>query len=338
VPSLDRPAVHRWSLIALLALAAAGALAVVAVRHWRGRPARTRIVVAVFANRTGDPELEQFGSMAADWVTRGLARTPTVEVVDLGAVYVEGRTASGQPTDPLALARRNGAGSVVAGSYYVSEDTLAVRSTVIDGTTGEVLETVTPVRVGRNESVKALELLQQQVMTAVAGTAAELRAHGDSTGARQAAERAVAWYGGGTDDRLRGRYERLWFARSLMMLGRLDEALAAAVVGNRTDSTDVSYIGLRGVLAGYRGATDQALEQDQRLAALEPSGPRGSTWVWRARIAAARGDRAAALEHLRIGSEQGVPRVGIGVDIHADPIFEPLRGDSTFEAILRSGE
>jgi tetratricopeptide (TPR) repeat protein len=509
-------------------------------------------------------------------------------VVDLGAVYVEGRTASGQPTDPLELARRNGAGSVVAGSYYVSEDTLAVRSTVIDGTTGEVLQTVNPVRVGRNESVKALELLQQQVMTAVAGaldvefrpftaqpsapppyaayqafvagqtaywqgrpaaeardffqyaaasdstfltaavwlafvgangagcaltdsvtqalagrtaainrfdqltldisaarcrndwheafhlaaeqaalrprstyavytagffaltsgrprmardllrsidpahelgwlsdsaksvywrdltaaehllgdyeteleearrlerafpdragthliaaralaglrrsddalaevdavlrlpvdetvrvagslspglicqqTAAELRAHGDSAAALKAAERGVAWYGGGTEDRLRGRYERLWFARSLMMLGRLDEALAAAVVGSRADSNDVSYIGLRGVLAGYRGATDQALELDRRLAELEPSGPRGATWIWRARMAVARGDRAAALEDLRIGSEQGVPRVGIGVDIHADPIFEPLRGDSTFEAILRSGE
>jgi tetratricopeptide (TPR) repeat protein len=160
-------------------------------------------------------------------------------------------------------------------------------------------------------------------------TAAELRAHGDSAAALKAAERAVAWYGGGTDDRLGGRYERLWLARSLMMLGRLDEALAAAVVGSRADSNDVSYIGLRGVLAGYRGATDQALELDRRLAELEPSGPRGATWVWRARMALARGDRAAALEALRIGSGQGVPRVGIGVDIHADPIFEPLRGDST---------
>ena len=168
-------------------------------------------------------------------------------------------------------------------------------------------------------------------------TAAELRAHGDSVGGRQAAERGVAWYGG-AEDRLRGRYERLWLARSLMMLGRLDEALAAVVVGSRADSTDVSYIGLRGVLAGYRGATDQALELDRRLAALEPSGPRGATWVWRARIAVARGDRAAALEDLRIGAEQGLPRVGIGVDIHADPIFEPLRGDSTFEAMLQSGE
>ena len=34
------------------------------------------------------------------------------------------------------------------------------------------------------------------------------------------------------------------------------------------------------------------------------------------------GDRAAALEDLRIAAEQGLPRVGI----RADPIFGPLRG------------
>lgn len=584
---LDRPAVVRWSLIALSVLAVAG-LALFAVRRWRGRPERTRVVVAVFANRTGDAALEQFGSMAADWITRGLARTPTVEVVDVGALYVEGRTASGQPTDPLELARRNGAGSVVAGSYYVSGDTLAVRSTVIDVATGEVLQTVTPVLVARSESVKALELLQQQVMTAVAGaldlefrpftaqpsapppyaayqsfvagqaaywqgrpaneardffqyaaasdstfltaavwlafigangagcgltdsvtralsgrtaalnrfdqltlgisaarcrnrwheafhlaaeqaalrprstyavytagffaltsgrprvardflrsidpahelgwlsdsaksvywrdltaaehllgdyraeldharrlerafpdragthliaaralaglgrsdealkvvdavlrlsvdptvrvqgslspglicqeTAAELLAHGDSVGSRAAAERAVAWYGE-AGDRLQGRYERLWLSRSLMMLGRLDEAVAAAVVGSRTDSSDVSYLGLRGVLAGMRGDTGQSLELDRRLASLQGADPRGApSWVWRARIAAARGDRVAALEDLARAAEQGLPRVGVGVDIHADPIFAPLRGDSTFEAYIRSSE
>lgn len=588
MPRPHRPAIVRRSLIALGVLAAVG-LAVLAVRRWRtGRPERTRVVVAVFANRTGDPALEQFGSMAADWITRGLGRTPTVEVVDVGALYVEGRTPSGQPTDPLELARRNGAGSVVAGSYYVSGDTLAVRSTVIDVATGEVLQTVTPVRVTRSESVKALELLQQQVMTAVAGaldlefrpftaqpsapppyaayqafvagqaaywqgrpageardffqyaaasdssfltaavwlafvgangagcpltdsvtralagrtaalnrfdqltlgisaarcrnrwheafhlaaeqaalrprstyavytagffaltsgrprvareflrsidpahelgwlsdsaksvywrdltaaehllgdyrseldharrlerafpdragthliaaralaglgrsdealkevdavlrltvdptvrvqgslspgligqeTAAELLAHGDSIASRQAAERTVAWYGG-ADDRLQGRYERLWLSRSLMMLGRLDEAVAAAAVGSRTDSTDVSYLGLRGVLAGLRGNTDQSLELDRRLATLHGADPRGApSWVWRARIAVARGDRATALEDLAVAAEQGLPRVGIGVDIHADPIFAPLRGDSTFEAIVRSRE
>ncbi|MEP6688664.1 MAG: hypothetical protein ABJC36_09975 [Gemmatimonadales bacterium] len=582
----DRPALFRRSLITVCGLVVAG-LAFLGVRRWRGRPERTRVVVAVFANRTGDPALEQFGSMAADWITRGLARTPTVEVVDVGALYVEGRTPSGQPTEPLELARRNGAGSVVAGSYYVSGDTLAVRSTVLDVATGEVLQTVTPVRVARHESVKALNLLQQQVMTAVAGaldvefrpftaqpsapppyatyqafvagqaaywqgrpaaeardffqyaaasdstfltaavwlafigangagcaltdsvtralagltsalnrfdqltlgisaarcrnhwheafhlaaeqaslrprstyavytagffaltsgrprmardflrsidpahelgwlsdsaksvywrdltaaehllgdyqaeldqahrlersfpdragthliaaralaglgrsnealgvvdavlrlpvdatvrvqgslspgligqeTAAELLAHGDSAGARRAAERAVAWYAGSAD-RLKGRYERLWLTRSLIMLGRFDEALGEAAVGSRADSTDVSYLGLRGVLAGYQGATGQSLELDRRLAAVEQADLRGATWVWRARVAVARGDRPAALEFLRTAAQAGVPRVGIGVDLHADPIFAPLRGDSTFQAIVRSGD
>jgi tetratricopeptide (TPR) repeat protein/TolB-like protein len=525
--------------------------------------------------------------MAADWITRGLARTPTVEVVDVGALYVQGRTQAGQPTDPLTLARQNGAGSVVAGSYYVSADTLAVRSTVIDVATGEVLQTVTPVRVARSESVKALNLLQQQVMTAVAGaldvefrpftaqpsapppyaayqafvagqaaywqgrpaaeardffqyaaasdstfltaavwlafigangagcaltdsvaralagrtgalnrfdqltlgisaarcrnhwheafhlaseqaalrprstyavytagffaltsgrprvardflgsidpthelgwlsdpaksvywrdltttehllgdyqaeldharrlerafpdragthliaaralaglgrsdealavvdkvlrlgvdptvrvqgslspglicqeTAAELLAHGDSAAARAAAERGVAWYAT-AGDRLQGRYERLWLTRSLIMLGRLDEALGVAAVGSRADTTDVSYLGLRGVLAGYQGATGQSFELERRLAAVEQADGRGATWVWRARVALARGNRAAALEHLRTASELGLPRVGIGVDLHADPMFAPLRGDSTFRAIERTVE
>jgi hypothetical protein len=35
--------------------------------------------------------------------------------------------------------------------------------------------------------------------------------------------------------------------------------------------------------------------------------------------------RHLSLDDLRIGWEQGVPRVGIGVDIHVDPIFERLK-------------
>src|SRR5512145_801955 len=106
-----------------------------------GRPDRNRVAVAVFVNRTGDPSLEPLGNMAADWVTRGLTQTALVDVVDLGALYVEGRSAAGVPTDPHELARRNGAGTVVAGSYYVATDTLVVRATVEDAVGGTVLQT-----------------------------------------------------------------------------------------------------------------------------------------------------------------------------------------------------
>ena len=124
------------------------------------------------------------------------------------------------------------------------------------------------------------------------------------------------------------------------MLGRFDEALAAAAVGSRADSTDVSYLGLRGVLAGYRGDAAQSLELDRRLAALPGADPRGApSWVWRARVAVARGDRATALEDSEDRRrDQGSRASGSAWTPHADPIFEPLSGDSTFEAILRSGE
>ena len=166
---LPGPGGRRWIAVALVALVVVVAAVAGLRRRRAGQQARTRMVVAVFANRTGDASLEPFGSMAADWITRGLARTPSVEVVDVGALYVQGRGESGQPTDPLELARRNGAGSAVAGSYYVADDTLVVRSSVVDVATGEILETVTPVRVPKGQSVRALELLQQYVMTAVAG-------------------------------------------------------------------------------------------------------------------------------------------------------------------------
>jgi len=67
----------------------AGAVVVVG-RLRSSRPDRKRVAVAVFVNRTGDPSLEPLGSMAADWVTRGLTQTALVDVVDLGSLYVGG--------------------------------------------------------------------------------------------------------------------------------------------------------------------------------------------------------------------------------------------------------
>jgi hypothetical protein len=101
----------------------------------RGKLARDRVAVAVFSNRTGDPTLEPLGSMAADWVARGLGRT--------------GRT-------------------VVSGSYYLATDTLVVRATLVDVASGMVLQTVPPVHASASDAVRALDQLRQHVTTALA--------------------------------------------------------------------------------------------------------------------------------------------------------------------------
>jgi TolB-like protein len=185
------PRSRRALIGAAAALALAGAAAVVTARLREGRPDRKRVAVAVFVNRTGDPSLEPLGNMAADWVTRGLTQTALVDVVDLGALYVEGRSPAGVPTDPHELARRNGAGTVVAGSYYVATDTLVVRATVEDAVNGTVLQTVAPVHAPAADAVRALDVLREHVMAAVAGV---FDVRYGSVAARQSAPRSFAAY------------------------------------------------------------------------------------------------------------------------------------------------
>jgi TolB-like protein/tetratricopeptide (TPR) repeat protein len=160
---------RRALLGAGVALVLGAGVLLVARRLRHPSPNRDRVAVAVFVNRTGDPALEPLGNMAADWVTRGLTQTELVDVVDLGALYVEGRSAEGVPTEPYELARRNGAGTVVAGSYYLATDTLVVRATVEDAVSGTVLQTVAPVHAPAAEAVQALGVLREHVMAAIAG-------------------------------------------------------------------------------------------------------------------------------------------------------------------------
>lgn len=132
-------------------------------------PDRNRVAVAIFVNRTGDPAMEPLGSMVADWVTRGLGQTELVDVVDVGAIHVQGRSSGGEPTDPYRLARSNGAGTVVSGSYYLATDTLVVRATIEDAVGGTVLQTVTPVHVPASDAVRALDQLREHVLVALGG-------------------------------------------------------------------------------------------------------------------------------------------------------------------------
>lgn len=155
-------------LLGVALVLAAGAFLLVS--RLRKRTAdQQRVAVAVFVNRTGDASLEPLGSMLADWVTRGLTQAALVDVVDVGAIHVQGRSSDGSPTDPYELARRNGAGTVVAGSYYLATDTLVVRATVEDALAGTVLQTVPPVHVPAREAVRALDQVKERVLVALGG-------------------------------------------------------------------------------------------------------------------------------------------------------------------------
>jgi hypothetical protein len=57
-----------------------------------------------------------------------------------------------------------------------------------------------------------------------------------------------------------------------------------------------------------------------------------------ARIVLILGERGRALELLRSSIEKGLPRVPTSMDIHLEPIYDPLRGDTLFERLNRGKE
>jgi TolB-like protein len=146
--------------IAVLVLAAVGGAAWYLVGR-AADPALQRVLVVPFENATGDSTLAPLGRMAADWVAQGLAQSSTVQVTaDLAAV------AAGEG-GLRAAAAENGAGTVVAGSYYLDGDSVRVQARVTDVARWTLVGPVPPVSASRRERTAMLEPLRQRVMAVV---------------------------------------------------------------------------------------------------------------------------------------------------------------------------
>ena len=162
------------AIVVLGAIVAAGANV---LRNGRGdAPALdpTRVLVDIFQNETGDPSLDALGRMATNRVTAGLTYTGFVDVVSLGTQLlsrepVVADTGSTERSGRLqALARANGTGTVVWGSYYLQGDSLYFLAQVTDAATGEELATLEPVRGPVDDPLAVVEQLRDRVMTTLA--------------------------------------------------------------------------------------------------------------------------------------------------------------------------
>src|SRR3989475_1819545 len=94
-PKLASDSRHRlrWLGAATAVLGVAVVLAAVGRRAREPAPLNPRRVLVVpFANHTGDSSLDPLGSLAADWITHGLALTGVLEIAAPGAMVLGGRT------------------------------------------------------------------------------------------------------------------------------------------------------------------------------------------------------------------------------------------------------
>jgi len=139
-----------------------------------------RIVVAPFDNETGDSNLASLGDMAADWLTQGLSRVGTVDVVDGRTALITSRIVESTPrflrtsNRARALAEETGAGTVVSGAYYRDGDSLRFEARITDVASGRVVRAIEPVSGRASAPVRIIDDLRRLIvgtMAVIADTA-----------------------------------------------------------------------------------------------------------------------------------------------------------------------
>jgi hypothetical protein len=88
------PRTRRWGILGGAIVGAALITGLIVLAGHRRAPVleAKRVVVATFANESGDRSLDPLGVMAADWIARGLARTGLVDVAGTAAELRRART------------------------------------------------------------------------------------------------------------------------------------------------------------------------------------------------------------------------------------------------------
>jgi serine/threonine-protein kinase len=162
-------------------------------------------------------------------------------------------------------------------------------------------------------------------------SATELRAHGDATASRRAAERAVAWLGSVEAAESRSS-PPLVRAMALLLAERVGEAEALADTMLASNPDDPNALGMLGLLAARRGDRDSAVHRLAALAGLQPGERERSAFRWQIGIMAALGDEGGAMALLREGMDKGWTSTG---EAHRDPLLEPLWGRPAFKELIR---
>src|SRR2546427_6362997 len=136
------------------------------------RPPRSTLFPYTTLFRSLDP----LGSLAADWITRGLALTGVLEIADPGAMVLGGRTgganrprqAGHEAADARALSLASGSGLAVGGSMYRRDDRIEFDAQITDEGSARILHPLEPVLGDPREPPPALRILRERVMAGLA--------------------------------------------------------------------------------------------------------------------------------------------------------------------------
>ncbi|HMI57238.1 MAG TPA: BTAD domain-containing putative transcriptional regulator, partial [Gemmatimonadaceae bacterium] len=260
-PALAPTAKRSHRVFAALAVATLLVLAGGAYLHARPQAQtspRRRVIVSVFANRTGDKTLDPIADMMIDWVTRGMLTERAVDVVDPRALYARGRDAQGQPLDAVLLAQHNGANIIIDGSYYRSGDSLLFTANLLDAS-GHVLRSVGPLSTSISTPAAGVEATRARVMMSLASLVDPRLSVAWDAGRAPPAYDAYVPYIAGLDQFWSGQYARA--ESSFALSARRDSTFDAAAIALAMTAANITKCDVVDSLDRAMSARNRALSK-----------------------------------------------------------------------------
>ena len=282
----------------------------------------TRIAVALFENRTGDPTLDVVGLMAADWITDGLTQVGPADVAlppssALGTSAAD-PGARAAYTDPRHVTDVTGASVVVSGTYALEGEDLVFRARLSEPRSGRVLGAIEPARGRRAHPADVVQAVSQAVVGAVA---AHLDASYNPRAGyppslevwREMAQVMRYWYRDW--DAVIRHAERAIALSPDYAEARLQLVLARFFIGD--------YQGARQELELVRGSEARLTEYGRQTLRAYQAHLEGNTWEY---LAAAREQMRLAPGMADGGYDAAVMLYALNRPVEAERLLLPLEG------------
>lgn len=158
--------------------------------------------------------------------------------------------------------------------------------------------------------------------------AEELRAHGHRQASRIYSERLVTWLAA----RDVSPSSKLRIVKALYAVERFDDASVELASLRQSDSTNVEYLGMTGLIHAREGNRSSAELVAERLVRTTQPYQFGLGSFYRARIAAVLGDKHAAITRINEAFAQGR---SYNLALHRDIDLASLRGYTPFDRLMR---
>ena len=167
----SRPVFRRhWPIAIAVSLILAAVFVILSFLHESQPPSLLepelpRIAVALFENKTGDPELDRLGDQITGLIELGLYDTGLVKVIEHSQI-----ASKSDSENVIDLARQNAAVTLITGSYFMKGNDLSFYAKTLNTSSGEVEDAFESDKTALEEVFESMHSVRQRILGGLASS------------------------------------------------------------------------------------------------------------------------------------------------------------------------